>query len=39
MDREEGEMSDDNAMLVDDDIKDTKEPISFTEDCTVVSVK
>lgn len=33
MDREDGEMSDDNAMLVDD----VKEPISFTEDCTVVS--
>ncbi|CAD0196828.1 unnamed protein product [Chrysodeixis includens] len=33
MDREDGEMSDDNAMLVDDDVK---EPISYTEDCTVV---
>lgn len=32
MDREDGEMSDDNAMLVDD----VKEPISYNEDCTVV---
>lgn len=33
MDREDGEMSDDNAMVVDD----VKEPISYTDDCTLVS--
>lgn len=34
MDKEDGEMSDDNTMLVDD----VKEPISFVEkDCEVVS--
>ncbi|XP_035435928.2 nuclear cap-binding protein subunit 3 [Spodoptera frugiperda] len=32
MDREDGEMSDDNAMVVDD----VKEPISYTDDCTLV---
>ncbi|KAJ8722672.1 hypothetical protein PYW07_003852 [Mythimna separata] len=32
MDREDGEMSDDTSMLIDD----IKEPISYTEDCTVV---
>lgn len=35
MDKEDGEMSDDNAMLIDD----VKEPISFSEDCTVVRNK
>lgn len=34
MDREDGEMSDDNAMVVDD----AKEPISFDKDCEVVSL-
>lgn len=35
MDREDGEMSDDTSMIVDDDVK---EPIQYTEDCTVVRV-
>ncbi|XP_047020905.1 nuclear cap-binding protein subunit 3-like [Helicoverpa zea] len=34
MEREDGEMSDDNEMHVDCD--DVKQPISFNEDCTVV---